>query len=106
MKNWEIGTIHPLRLREFHPSQCPPPGRTRRVCQVRSGRRAGSGALATGCFALRSAVPQRGPAAARQGGLLVNAVRPDAIRLAPPLILTEADVDEALPILVDALANA
>jgi acetylornithine aminotransferase len=45
-------------------------------------------------------------AAARKGGLLVNAVRPDAIRLAPPLILTEADVDEALPILVDALANA
>lgn len=36
-------------------------------------------------------------AAARHNGLLVNAVQPDAIRLAPPLILTEADVDEAMP---------
>ena len=36
-------------------------------------------------------------AAARERGLLVNAVRPDAIRLAPPLILTEADVDARRP---------
>jgi acetylornithine aminotransferase len=42
-------------------------------------------------------------AAARERGLLVNAVKPDVIRLAPPLILTEADVDEAMPLLVDAL---
>ena len=35
--------------------------------------------------------------AARQRGLLVNAVKPDVLRLAPPLILTEADVDEAVP---------
>jgi len=35
--------------------------------------------------------------AARAHGLLVNAVKPDVLRLAPPLILTEADVDEALP---------
>jgi acetylornithine/N-succinyldiaminopimelate aminotransferase len=42
-------------------------------------------------------------AAARERGLLVNAVKPDVIRLAPPLILTEADVDEAIPLLVDAL---
>ena len=32
-------------------------------------------------------------AAARDHGLLVNAVKPDVLRLAPPLILTEADVD-------------
>jgi acetylornithine aminotransferase len=42
-------------------------------------------------------------AAARKRGLLVNAVRPDAIRLAPPLVLTEAEVDEAMPLLTSAL---
>jgi acetylornithine/N-succinyldiaminopimelate aminotransferase len=41
--------------------------------------------------------------AARGRGLLVNAVRSDVIRLAPPLILTEAEVDEAVPLLTDAL---
>jgi acetylornithine aminotransferase len=45
-------------------------------------------------------------AAARDRGLLVNAVKPDVIRLAPPLILTEDDVDAALPALRDALAAA
>jgi acetylornithine aminotransferase len=43
--------------------------------------------------------------AARERGLLVNAVKPDVIRLAPPLILTEADVDEALPKLAAALQS-
>jgi acetylornithine aminotransferase len=42
-------------------------------------------------------------AAARSRGLLVNAVKPDAVRLAPPLILTEADVDYAVPMLKGAL---
>ena len=42
-------------------------------------------------------------AAARNRGLLVNAVKPDAVRLAPPLVLTESDVDEALPKLTAAL---
>jgi acetylornithine aminotransferase len=41
--------------------------------------------------------------AARRNGLLVNAVKPDVIRLAPPLVLTEEDVDEALPRLQSAL---
>jgi acetylornithine aminotransferase len=45
-------------------------------------------------------------AAARDRGLLVNAVKPDVIRIAPPLILTESDVDEALPLLREALADA
>ena len=45
-------------------------------------------------------------AKARDGGLLVNAVKPDVVRLAPPLILTEADVDEALPVLAGALEAA
>ncbi|MEP7019766.1 MAG: acetylornithine transaminase [Pseudonocardiales bacterium] len=42
-------------------------------------------------------------AAARRNGLLVNAVKPDVIRVAPPLILTEADVEEAMPLLSRAL---
>jgi acetylornithine aminotransferase len=45
-------------------------------------------------------------AAARKRGLLVNAVKPDVLRLAPPLILTEADVDDAIPRLAQALAHA
>ena len=44
-------------------------------------------------------------AAARERGLLVNTVRPDTLRLAPPLILTEADVDDALPRLAAALGT-
>jgi acetylornithine/N-succinyldiaminopimelate aminotransferase len=44
--------------------------------------------------------------AARNRGLLVNAVKPDAVRLAPPLILTEADVDEAMPLLAAAVQDA
>src|SRR6185437_5793675 len=44
-------------------------------------------------------------AAARRNGLLVNAVKADTIRLAPPLILTESDVDEALPRLAAAIAE-
>jgi acetylornithine/N-succinyldiaminopimelate aminotransferase len=42
---------------------------------------------------------------ARERGLLVNAVKPDVIRLAPPLILTEADVDDAMPRLRAALGD-
>ncbi len=45
-------------------------------------------------------------AAARHAGFLVNAVQPDAIRLAPPLILTAAEADTftaALPALLDTI---
>jgi acetylornithine aminotransferase len=42
-------------------------------------------------------------AAARARGLLVNAVKPDTIRLAPPLIVSEAEVDDAVPRLAAAL---
>jgi acetylornithine/N-succinyldiaminopimelate aminotransferase len=57
--------------------------------------------------ALMLTQPQAGAveAAARDRGLLVNAVKPDVIRLAPPLILTESDVDEATPLLRAALAE-
>lgn len=43
--------------------------------------------------------------AARQAGFLVNAVQPDAVRLAPPLVLTQAEAAEftvALPAILDA----
>ncbi len=43
--------------------------------------------------------------AARGHGLLVNAVKPDAVRLAPPLTLSAAEVDEAVPLLAAALAD-
>jgi len=41
--------------------------------------------------------------AARDRGLLVNAVKPDVLRLAPPLILTELEVEDAMPRLAAAL---
>jgi acetylornithine aminotransferase len=41
--------------------------------------------------------------ASRNRGLLVNAVKPDVLRLAPPLIVTEAEVDTAVAVLADAL---
>ncbi|HEV2535878.1 MAG TPA: acetylornithine transaminase [Streptosporangiaceae bacterium] len=47
-------------------------------------------------------------AAARRAGFLVNAVQPDAIRLAPPLILTAAEADEftaALPGILDEVSS-
>lgn len=46
-------------------------------------------------------------AAAREAGYLVNAVGPDAVRLAPPLILTETEAagfTDALPSVLDAAA--
>jgi acetylornithine/succinyldiaminopimelate/putrescine aminotransferase len=36
-------------------------------------------------------------------GLLVNKVKPNALRFMPPLIITEREVDEAVSILEDAL---
>ncbi|WP_075238675.1 acetylornithine transaminase [Mycobacterium colombiense] len=48
-------------------------------------------------------------AAARRAGFLVNAAAPDVIRLAPPLIITEAQVDgfvAALPGILDEAAGA
>lgn len=44
-------------------------------------------------------------AAARAHGLLVNAVQPDVLRLAPPLITNAADVDAAVSRLQTALAD-
>ncbi|MBV9097501.1 MAG: aminotransferase class III-fold pyridoxal phosphate-dependent enzyme, partial [Frankiaceae bacterium] len=47
--------------------------------------------------------------AARETGFLVNATGPDAVRLAPPLILTEAEATafaDALPSIVETASNA
>jgi acetylornithine aminotransferase len=47
-------------------------------------------------------------AAARRAGFLVNAVQPDAVRLAPPLILTAAEADEftaALPAILNEVSG-
>jgi len=46
-------------------------------------------------------------AAARDAGYLVNAAAPDVIRLAPPLIITEPQLDgfvAALPGILDAVS--
>jgi predicted acetylornithine/succinylornithine family transaminase len=45
-------------------------------------------------------------AACNEEGLLLNPVRPDAIRFMPPLIISEADVDEAIEKLGRGLARA
>ena len=47
--------------------------------------------------------------AARDAGFLVNAAAPDVIRLAPPLVITDAQVDAfltALPGVLDTAAQA
>ena len=43
------------------------------------------------------------PPACSITGLVVNAVTPTALRLAPPITVTDAEIDEALAILVDVL---
>jgi acetylornithine aminotransferase len=47
--------------------------------------------------------------AARDAGFLVNAAAPDVIRLAPPLVITEAQIDAfltALPAVLDTASQA
>jgi acetylornithine aminotransferase len=43
--------------------------------------------------------------AALSHGLLVNAVRPDAVRVAPPLLVTDDEIDAALAILTDVMTG-
>ena len=45
---------------------------------------------------LQSAISGAVVAAANNEGVLLNPVLPDAIRFMPPLIITEADVDECI----------
>ncbi|GLZ43645.1 acetylornithine transaminase [Actinokineospora sp. NBRC 105648] len=66
-----------------------------------------SGVRGTGLLlgvALTAPVSARVAAVAAEAGFLVNNVQPDAVRLAPPLILTEGEADEfvaALPAILD-----
>ena len=55
---------------------------------------------------LETPVAKDAAAAALARGLLVNAVRPDAVRMAPPLLVSDADIDTALTILRDILSDA
>jgi acetylornithine/N-succinyldiaminopimelate aminotransferase len=58
--------------------------------------------------ALTSDLAPQVEASARRAGFLVNAVQPDAIRIAPPLILTLAQADEfvsALPAILDGVTR-
>jgi acetylornithine/succinyldiaminopimelate/putrescine aminotransferase len=54
---------------------------------------------------LNAAVAKEVSAAALARGLLVNAVRPDAIRLAPPLLVSDTEITQALDILRAALTE-
>jgi acetylornithine aminotransferase len=65
----------------------------------------GVGALEA--IALNAPVAGAVATAALDAGFIVNAVAPDALRLAPPLVVTLGQVDEflaALPALLDAAA--
>ena len=48
---------------------------------------------------LAEPVAKEAAAEALEQGLLVNAVRPDAVRVAPPLLVSDDEVDEALAVL-------
>jgi len=48
---------------------------------------------------LSTPVAKEVSAGALERGLLVNAVRPDAVRVAPPLLVSDAELDQALTIL-------
>jgi len=63
----------------------------------------GEGLLLAAALAESNAVAVT--AAALDAGLLVNAVRPDSVRLAPPLLVSDAEIDEALRRLGGALAS-
>ncbi len=63
----------------------------------------GAGLLLAAQLATPSA--QQVAAAALAGGLLVNPVRPDAVRVAPPLLVGDAEIDAALAILAAAMVG-
>jgi acetylornithine/N-succinyldiaminopimelate aminotransferase len=63
----------------------------------------GEGLLLAAQLATPSA--QQIAAAALVGGLLVNPVRPDAVRVAPPLLVADAEIDAALAILASVMVG-
>jgi predicted acetylornithine/succinylornithine family transaminase len=54
---------------------------------------------------LQRPIAKEAAAAALEQGLLVNAVRPDAIRVAPPLLVTDDELERALTILQTVLGE-
>ena len=54
---------------------------------------------------LREPVAAAVEAACRERGVLVNAVRPDVLRLAPPLVVTSAELDEGVDALTASLQD-
>ncbi len=79
--------------------------------RLQEGLRALASPLATGvrgrgllqALELSEPVAAQVTAAALAEGLVVNAVAPDAVRLAPPLIVSDAEIGEALDRLAAAL---
>ena len=87
------------RVRPGPTGRRPSDGRTGHVARRRLGarRRPAAGRPA------RCTRGQGGQPPSPWSGLLVNAVRPDAVRLAPPLLVSDDEIDGALRILGDAL---
>ena len=56
--------------------------------------------------ALTAPVAKPAETAARDAGFLINAAVPDVVRLAPPLIITEAQIDSFLNALPGVLDKA
>ena len=79
----EIGRYFKSRLESFRQS------RPELVSEIR-----GMGLLLALVFS--DTIARDVVSAANEQGLLLNPVRPDAIRFMPPLIITESDVDEAM----------
>jgi acetylornithine aminotransferase len=50
-------------------------------------------------------VAQEVAASAMASGLIVNAVAPDVVRLSPPLLVTDEEIDQATGILAQVLAS-
>jgi acetylornithine aminotransferase len=50
-------------------------------------------------------VAQEVAASAMASGLVVNAVAPDVVRLSPPLLVTDEEIDQATGILAQVLAS-
>ena len=55
---------------------------------------------------LTAQVAKRAEVAARDAGFLVNAAAADVIRLAPPLVITEAQIDQLVTTLPGVLDKA
>ena len=90
------------RVRSRHSGRRPPGGRAWPACP------AWSRCVAPGSSwppQLGQPVAKEVSSAALARGLLVNAVRPDAVRVAPPLLVTDDEIDAALAILAEVIGT-